>query len=46
MDDERRATTGDEDDDEAADDLEDGTLDADEVDPELDPWDEGADDEL
>jgi hypothetical protein len=25
--------------------LEDGTLDADEVDPNLEPWDEGSDDE-
>ena len=30
----------------AADDLSDGTIDPAEVDPILDPWDEGADDEL
>jgi hypothetical protein len=28
-----------------SDELEDGTLDPDEVDPNLDPWDDGSDDE-
>jgi hypothetical protein len=35
----------DEPEDQIADDLADGTLDPDEVDPTLEPWDEGADDE-
>jgi hypothetical protein len=34
------------DEDDEADLLADGTLDPDEVDPNLDPWDEGADDEV
>ena len=34
------------DEDDEADLLADGTLDPDEVDPHLDPWDEGADDEV